>query len=152
MKNFLAMAMAGLMFVLPSCAIGGQNNSELTEQQFSQVVQDTESAVTIGAIVLKKNLKEDARTALVLVASQAKAAIQAGGVSLPSSVDALLAQFDEQLAKAGVKQDDILLIRACVRLANSALGGVQLGLDGIGSERTKAVVLAILSGIELGLK
>lgn len=152
MKRFLTMAMAGLMLVLPSCVLGGQGNTELTEQQFAQVVQDTESAVTIGAIVLKKNLKEDARNALVLVASQVKVAIENGGVSLPSSVDLLLAQFDEQLAKAGVKQDDILLIRACVRLANSALGGVQLGLDGIGSERTKAVMLAILTGIETGLK
>lgn len=152
MKKLLAMAMAGLMLVLPSCVAGGQNMDELTDQQFSQVVQDTESAVTIGAIVLKKNLKEDARTALVLVATQAKAAVNDGVVSLPNSVDALIAQFAAELAKAGMKEDDILLVRACVRLANSALGGIQLGVDGIGSERTKAVVLAVLTGIEVGLK
>jgi len=152
MKKTLASMMAGLMLVLPCCVVGGQNTGEMTEQQFNQVVQDTESAVTIGAILLKKELKQEVRDALVLVSTQTKNIIEGGTISLPNSVDALMVQFAEQLAKAGLEADDIALIRACVRLANSALGGVELGVEGIGSERTKAILLAVLTGIEVGMK
>ncbi len=152
MKRLLASALAGLMLVMPCCMLNQQNMDAMDDQRFQQVLGDTESAVTIGAIVLKKQLKEDARAVLLTVAAQAKEAIKGGAVSLPESVDALLAQFSAQLAKAGMKDDDILLVRACVRLANSSLGGVQLGVAGIGSERTKAVVLSVLAGVEAGLK
>lgn len=141
--------MAGLM-LLPSCTVGGQNVEQMTDQQFNQVVQNAENAVVVGAIILKKEIKPDTRAALVTVATQMSQAIEGGSVSIPNSVDGLMVQFAEQLTKAGVDEQEVALISACVRLADSALGGVQFGVGA--SERAKTTALAILRAVKVGLK
>ncbi len=154
MNRLLATMMAGLMLILPSCTVGGSNVDQMSEQQFTQIVQSAESAVTIGMIVLRDDLKSGSRDAILTAVTQLSKAVEGGDVSLPNSVDGIMAQFSTELVKAGLDEKEVALIRACVRLADASLGGVQLGtgIDGIGSERTKTVFLAIMRGFEVGLK
>ena len=151
MKRHLAFVLAGLMLVHPSC-VSGPGLEAMDEPQFARLVQNVESVSTIGFVVLKPQLSLKAQEVLVKLGVEVKAAIDGGSVPLPTSLNMIVDYFATQLADAGVSAQEVALIKASMMLIDNALGGVHLGVDGIGSERTEAIVLSIVKGLELGLK
>lgn len=151
MKRHLAFALAGLMLVSPSC-VSGPGLEGMDEAQFARLVQNVESVSTIGFVVLKPQLSPKAQEVLVKLGVEVKAALEGGSVPLPTSLNMIVDYFASQLAEAGVSAQEVALIKASMMLIDNSLGGVRLGVDGIGSERTEAVVLSIVKGLELGLK
>jgi len=150
MKRHLAFALAGLM-LFPSCVTPG-GLEEMDEARFTQLVQNVESVSTIGFVVLKPRLSPQTQEALVKVNTEVKKILEGGSVPMPTSLMMVVDFFASELGKAGVSAQEVALIKASMMLIDNQLGGVRLGVDGIGSERTKSVVLAISKGLELGLK
>lgn len=151
MKKQLAIMLAGLMLIQPSCITPG-GLEEMDAAQFARLVQNVESVSSIGLTVLKPKMSANSVASILDSATLIKEAIGAGAVPAPTSLLDVVDFFARQLDQAGVSAQEIALIKASLMLVDNALGGIRLGVDGIGSERTEAIVLALCKGIELGLK
>lgn len=149
MKRFLTLTMAAIMLATPACVTSVE---AMDETNFAQLVQNVESATNIGATLLKPKLSAGARETTLVITAQIAKAISEQSVSLPTSLMGLVDQFAIQLVKAGVDEQEVALIKAAMLLADNIIGGIRLGVDGIGSERTQQIVLALVRGLELGLK
>lgn len=148
MKKFVSVGMAMLMLAMSSCA-GLQT---MDPQQFATTVNSVEQTVVIGTLIAKNKIKPEVRTHIRSVIIDLSKALSTDGVTQPQSVGMLISWLADQLAREGVKDEDIILIRATGPLADSVLGPMKLGVDGIGDEQTRTIALAVLRGLDTGLK
>ena len=147
MKKFVSVGMA-MLLALSSCA-GLQT---MDPQQLAATINQVEQTVVIGTLIAKSKIKPEVRAKITSVSVDMRKVLSTDGVIQPTSVGMLISWLADQLAKEGVKDEDIILIRATGPLADSVLGPIKLGVDGIGDEKTRMIALAVLRGLETGLK
>lgn len=141
------------LLILSSCVFStGGKVDQMDEQSFVQLTKNVEDTAFISGFILKDKMKPSTREVLVLVTDQLAEAFSNGSVSLPDSLNALVDQYALALAKNGIDQNELELIKATIRLVDSAFGGVRVGIDGIGSTRSQQLMAAVLRGLERGLQ
>ena len=140
------------MAILPACVFSSGKLDQMDEAGFAQLAKNVEDTSFISGFILKDKASPKAVEVVKTLTSQIIVSVEGGAVALPDSIGALLDQYADALAKAGIEPQEIELIKATVRLVDSSLGNVKVGIDGIGSERTKQIILAVLKGLERGLK
>lgn len=145
--------LAALM--LPSCSISSSNLLNLDQMEVSEYENLKHRVSTITALASSRVARgwdaEKREKALGIVA-EGRQLIISGNLGDLNATDLIRALADHYGEKLGLDENAKRDIRDAALLLDAIVGPIKLGIDGSLGEREEGLILALLDGLELGLK
>ena len=144
--------LAALM--LPSCSIllGGPSLNEMETSEYEDLKHKVSTITALASSRLARNWDAEKREKALEVITQSRAFIIGnvfGDLNTTDIIRVLMNNYGDRL---GLDVDARRDIKDAALAIDLLVGPIELGIDGSLGERERDLILALLSGLELGLK
>ena len=141
--------------LLPSCSISSSQLVDLDQMEASEYDSLKHQVLTVTALAssrVSRGWDAERRDKALGIITEARLLITDGGLNDIGATDLIRALADRYGEKLGLDEDAKRDIRDVALLIDVIVGPIKIGIDGSLGEREAGLILALLDGLELGLR
>lgn len=142
-------------FMLPSCSTSSSKIRNLDQMEASEYEDLKHQVSTITALASSRAARgwdAEKRDKALGIIAEGRQLIADGGLGDLNATDLIRALADRYSEKLGLDEDAKRDIKDAALLIDIVAGPIKLGIDGSLDEREEGLILALLDGLELGIK